>query len=168
MKIRSEHRVVICCMIVCCGVSRPAMGGDDCPVELGLMGQWNEASSAYADVWGDGDIAYVGQFGPINAGVHFFDVSDPTNPVRFLEWQVPAPNQFASPQDIKVGDGLLFIALDADPNDGVEIVDVRLNRIELPRAAEPAAYSQMREQRRALTRKLRGGRSLFASSICCH
>jgi membrane protease subunit HflC len=38
---------------------------------------------------------------------------------------------------------------------GVEIVDVRLNRIELPRAAEPAAYSQMREQRRALSREHR-------------
>ena len=38
---------------------------------------------------------------------------------------------------------------------GVEIVDVRLNRIELPRAAEPAAYGQMREQRRALSREHR-------------
>jgi membrane protease subunit HflC len=38
---------------------------------------------------------------------------------------------------------------------GVEIVDVRLNRIELPRAAEPAAYRQMREQRIALAREHR-------------
>ncbi|MEE2672349.1 MAG: protease modulator HflC [Myxococcota bacterium] len=38
---------------------------------------------------------------------------------------------------------------------GVDIIDVRLNRIELPRAAEPAAYSQMREQRRATSRELR-------------
>ena len=38
---------------------------------------------------------------------------------------------------------------------GVDIVDVRLNRIELPRAAEPAAYRQMREQRRATSRELR-------------
>jgi len=38
---------------------------------------------------------------------------------------------------------------------GVEIVDVRLNRIELPRAAEPAAYRQMREQRIALARSYR-------------
>jgi membrane protease subunit HflC len=38
---------------------------------------------------------------------------------------------------------------------GVAIIDVRLNRIELPRAAEPAAYSQMREQRRALAREHR-------------
>ena len=38
---------------------------------------------------------------------------------------------------------------------GVDIIDVRLNRIELPRAAEPAAYSQMREQRKATSRELR-------------
>ena len=38
---------------------------------------------------------------------------------------------------------------------GVGIIDVRLNRIELPRAAEPAAYKQMREQRRATSRQLR-------------
>ncbi len=38
---------------------------------------------------------------------------------------------------------------------GVDIVDVRINRAELPRAAEPAAYDQMREQRRALAREYR-------------
>ena len=38
---------------------------------------------------------------------------------------------------------------------GVDIIDVRLNRVELPRAAEPAAYEQMREQRRATSRSLR-------------
>jgi len=38
---------------------------------------------------------------------------------------------------------------------GVDIVEVRLNRVELPRAAEPAAYKQMREQRRARSRELR-------------
>jgi membrane protease subunit HflC len=38
---------------------------------------------------------------------------------------------------------------------GVDIIDVRLNRIELPRAAEPAAYKQMREQRRATSREVR-------------
>jgi membrane protease subunit HflC len=35
---------------------------------------------------------------------------------------------------------------------GVQVVDVRLNRTELPRKAEPAAYEQMREQRRAISR----------------
>lgn len=38
---------------------------------------------------------------------------------------------------------------------GVEVIDVRLNRTELPRNAEPAAYDQMREQRRARARQFR-------------
>ena len=38
---------------------------------------------------------------------------------------------------------------------GVEIVDVRINRTELPERAEEAAYEQMREQRRAISRELR-------------
>ena len=38
---------------------------------------------------------------------------------------------------------------------GVEIVDVRINRTEIPSNAEPAAYQQMREQRRALARDAR-------------
>jgi len=38
---------------------------------------------------------------------------------------------------------------------GADVVDVRINRTELPRAAEPAAYEQMREQRRALAREYR-------------
>lgn len=38
---------------------------------------------------------------------------------------------------------------------GVEVVDVRLNRTEIPPNAEPAAFAQMREQRRALAREYR-------------
>lgn len=38
---------------------------------------------------------------------------------------------------------------------GVEVIDVRLNRTELPPNAVPAAYAQMREQRRALAREHR-------------
>lgn len=38
---------------------------------------------------------------------------------------------------------------------GVQVVDVRINRTELPREAESAAYQQMREQRRAISREHR-------------
>jgi membrane protease subunit HflC len=38
---------------------------------------------------------------------------------------------------------------------GLEVVDVRLSRTELPPKAEPAAYAQMREQRRAISREHR-------------
>ncbi len=38
---------------------------------------------------------------------------------------------------------------------GIRVVDVRINRTELPHDAETAAYDQMREQRRAISREHR-------------
>jgi membrane protease subunit HflC len=54
----------------------------------------------------------------------------------------------------------ILTRLDEDSNErlagtGVEVVDVRLNRTELPPNAVPAAYAQMREQRTALAREHR-------------
>ena len=48
---------------------------------------------------------------------------------------------------------------------GVEVVDVRLNRTEIPPNAEPAAFAQMREQRRALAREYRVGGERQAREI---
>ena len=94
----------------------------DC-TEVELLANWDGDSGFYADVWAVGDIAYVAQLS--DNKVHFFDISDPLNPVRFLEWTVGAPNESASAQDVKVANGLLFIALETSVSDGVEIVDVR-------------------------------------------
>jgi membrane protease subunit HflC len=48
---------------------------------------------------------------------------------------------------------------------GVQVVDVRLNRTEIPSNAEPAAFAQMREQRRALAREYRVGGERQAREI---
>jgi membrane protease subunit HflC len=48
---------------------------------------------------------------------------------------------------------------------GVRVVDVRLNRTEIPANAEPAAFAQMREQRRALAREYRVGGERQAREI---
>ena len=48
---------------------------------------------------------------------------------------------------------------------GVRVVDVRLNRTEIPPNAEPAAFAQMREQRRALAREYRVGGERQAREI---
>ncbi len=100
----------------------PALAGNECPIELIQTSQWNEDDGGISDIWADGDVAYLAEFG--DNKVHFIDISDPFNPMQVLEWVVPPPSTFASAQDVKVGDGLLFISLDADPNDSVEIVDV--------------------------------------------
>lgn len=94
----------------------------DC-TEVELLANWDGDSGFYADVWAVGDFAFVAQLS--DNKVHFFDISDPRDPIRFLEWAVGSPNESASAQDVKVANGLLFIALETSVRDGVEIVDVR-------------------------------------------
>ena len=98
----------------------PALAQDD-PINATLVGQW-DGSTSYGDVWGDGDFAYVGRFG--DASVHIVDLSDPANPVA-IEYELPPRHASASAQDVKVGDGFLFVALEGTSNAGVHIVDVR-------------------------------------------
>jgi len=98
----------------------------DPPVNASLVGQWDGFDGVYADVWGDGDYAVVAHF--FDAGVHVIDISDPANPVPAGgdgEYRIPSPSEFASAQDVKIGDDLLFIALEADGNRSVDIVDFR-------------------------------------------
>jgi hypothetical protein len=64
----------------------------------------------------------VGHFG--SSIVDIVDISDPADPTRVAEYLLPPPNQAASAQDVKVGDGLLFISLEGSGN-SVHIVDVR-------------------------------------------
>lgn len=101
----------------------PVRAGDP-PFNAEVVGEWDGYGGTYGDIWGEGDYAYVGQFG--GSSVLILDVSDPTTPVLAAEYSIPPPNQTASAQDLKVGDGLLFIALEGNSGpDDVEIVDVR-------------------------------------------
>ncbi|MCH7721163.1 MAG: hypothetical protein IH988_09285 [Planctomycetes bacterium] len=96
----------------------------DPPFQAELVGSWDGFNGSYADVWGDGDYAYMGQFG--SSGVFIIDISNPSDPVLAAEYAVPAPNNSSSAQDVKVGDGLLFIGLESNSGPAsVQIVDVR-------------------------------------------
>jgi membrane protease subunit HflC len=55
----------------------------------------------------------------------------------------------------KIVDGLDEAISSSLASKGIEIVDVRINRTELPEEARNAAYDQMREQRRAISREYR-------------
>jgi len=100
----------------------------DPPVNASQVGHWDDYVGAYSDIWGDGNYVYISNW-PLSDGnaaqVHVLDIADPTNPILDETLFLPTPNNFSSPQDVKVGDGLLFIALEADPSDGVAIYDVR-------------------------------------------
>lgn len=93
------------------------------PVTAELVGRWNECPYAYADVWGDAEYAYLCHFG--DAGVDVIDIGDPFHPRQITEIRPDPPNEHASSQDVQTGDGLLFIALESNGNDGVLIVDIR-------------------------------------------
>jgi len=98
------------------------------PVNAIEIGHWDGYSGTYSDVWADGDYAYMPNWGLADgqpAQIHIVDISDPTNPVLDNVLSLSSPNSFASPQDVKVANGLLFVALEGDGNDSVAIVDVR-------------------------------------------
>ena len=90
-------------------------------VEVTLIGEWDGFGGSYADIWGDGDFAYIGHFG--GSAVNIVNITDPANPVG-IEYALPPPNTSSSAQDVKVGDGLLFIGLGGS-GASVHIVDVR-------------------------------------------
>ena len=100
----------------------------DPPVNATQVGHWDGYTGINSDIWGDGDYVYMPNW-PLGDGqearVFILDISDPTNPVLDETLFLPPPNNDSSPQDVKVGDGLLFIGLEGDLDDGVAIYDVR-------------------------------------------
>ncbi|MHC4428980.1 MAG: LVIVD repeat-containing protein, partial [Planctomycetota bacterium] len=118
----STGRSVLCMVLAALWLAAPVEAGNDPPFNAELIGTWDGFNGSYADVWADGQTAYLGQFG--DAGVLIVDISDPANPSGF-EYQLPPPNQGASAQDVKVGDDLLFVALEGNNDASVHIVDVR-------------------------------------------
>ena len=99
------------------------LGAQDAPFHASLRDRYDQSGSSYADVWGDGNFAYLARFG--QSQVDIVNVSNPDNIFRDNVWSVASPNNGASAQDVKTGDGLLFIALESGGNDGVQIVDIR-------------------------------------------
>jgi len=111
-------------VIACLPLARPSsLRAQDPPVNVAQIGGWDGFAGTYADVWATGGVAYVAHF--FDAGIHLIDISNPADPVLLSEFRVPSPNQFASAQDVKVADGLMFVALESGGADGVIIVDVR-------------------------------------------
>ncbi len=71
-------------------------------------------TSRYADVWGEGDYAYLGSFQ--TTGVRIFNITDPTNPTLVSTYQ---GGVF---KDVKTRNGIGYFA--SDDNQGMHIVDI--------------------------------------------
>ncbi|MCH7702486.1 MAG: VCBS repeat-containing protein, partial [Planctomycetes bacterium] len=108
--------IVVPCFLV---ETSPAQ---EAPLNAYLTGHWN-APAEVADIWGDGDYAYVGYFD--DARVSILDISEPSAPTLVATYYVPPPNDGSRAFDIKVADGLMFIALEYVGVHGAQIVDVR-------------------------------------------
>ena len=89
-----------------------------------IVGEWRGTRCGTgADCWGDGNYAYWGHFG--TGCVDVIDITDPTNPTFVSSYEPPNPDRNASAQDVKVHDGIGFVAYEGDGNNGLGIVDFR-------------------------------------------
>lgn len=91
----------------------------EAPFNVSLVGTFDQANN-YADIWGDGDFAYLARFG-VNE-INIINIADPTSPQLAATYDTGVGG--ASAQDVKVDNGLMFVSLEG-VNPGAQIVDVR-------------------------------------------
>ncbi len=92
----------------------------EAPFNVTEVSNFDQAGQLYADVWGDGDFAYLAHFN--QRVVDIIDLTEPDNPVLAATYDTGVIA--ASAQDVKVHDGLMFVGMES-VGQGVQIVDVR-------------------------------------------
>ena len=92
----------------------------EAPFNASEVGNFDQLGGLYADVWGDGDFAYLAHRS--QRVVDVIDITDPANPVLAATYDTGVVG--ASAQDVKVADGLMFVGLE-NVSPGCQIVDVR-------------------------------------------
>jgi len=88
--------------------------------EVQLVANWDNPSSNYGDVWGDGNFAYIGTIDSPASVVRIVDLANPASPVLAATF-VPSVTA-ARLQDVKTHNGYGYFASDA--GGGVFIVDL--------------------------------------------
>lgn len=105
------------------GLLTAGIAAQDAPFNTTLLSNYSGGEVGFADIWGEGDFAYQAR-----NGRDYIDILDVSNPfdIQFAaRVTMGGANASASAQDVKTGDGLLFIALESANPDGAVIVDVR-------------------------------------------
>ena len=92
----------------------------EAPFNAAMVSNFDQPGQSYADVWGDGDFAFIAHSG--QRVVDIIDITDPANPVLAATYDSGVIS--ASAQDVKVADGLMFVGMES-ASPGCHIVDVR-------------------------------------------
>lgn len=95
----------------------------EAPVNMTKVSQWRTVGDSYADVWGDGLYMYGAHYGQNK--VDIVDISIPSAPMKVATYVCSTANSGASAQELAVVNGAMYVGLEANGNDSVEIVDVR-------------------------------------------
>src|SRR5262245_41424880 len=85
-----------------------------------LVANWNGNGPDYADLWAEGNFAYIGH-SAAQKGVDIIDLSNPSNPVLAANFRGTADNTL---RDITIQDGIAYFASNSATNGGVYVVDV--------------------------------------------
>ncbi len=115
---RSRSLRALAVPLVAITVSATSAFAADPPLNIELVSNFIETGQLYADVWGEGDFAFLAHKG--QPRVDIIDISDPENPVKAATYNTGV----GSAQDVKTGNGLMFVGLESAAP-GVHIVDVR-------------------------------------------
>jgi hypothetical protein len=94
------------------------VASQESPFNVSQVSNFDQSGQRYADVWGDGDYAYLAHFG--QSRVDIVDISVPSSPQLVATYN----SGVGSAQDVKVADGLMFVGLES-ATPGIHIVDVR-------------------------------------------
>ena len=102
--------------------SATTLAAQDPPFRAKLRGTFSDGTQ-FSDVWGEGNVALVAHIG--QSLINIVDVSNPDDPTFLTTWTVPPPSFGASAQDVKAENGLMYVCLDSNTAESVEIVDIR-------------------------------------------
>ncbi len=110
-----KRALILCCFALALGSSAHANLNARLRAQLDPF----SGNNRYADVWGEGNYAYIGSFDN-GTGVMIIDISNPAAPALAGHYDPPAGGRF---QDVVVIGGIGYFS--SESNGGVHIVDVR-------------------------------------------
>jgi len=123
MFVQFGRLVLVLTLASSCLIFSEGAAAQDPPINVSLRSQWDGFAGSYADIWAEGNFVYIGRFG--SAGVEIINITNPDSVFSVGPYLLPAADAGASAQDVKVANGLLFVALEGTNNAGIHIADVR-------------------------------------------